>query len=168
MSKLKRQVMRALNIKAEDTQGQTEPVHDLYKDSLDNVLDSDINDTVASTIHTNACLLKQTTSAIQLETPLDVLLPSGLFSETASGADKNFSLSAKKSSSSTLPPSTISKEPSNLLLRPSSNYGKLRKGKLRASVTSRGLGDSGYITDQSVSQGASVVSKSNADSTESS
>ncbi len=58
LSKLKRQVMRALNIKAGDTQGQTEPVHDLYQDSLDDVLDSNIDDTVASKINTNRCLLR--------------------------------------------------------------------------------------------------------------
>ncbi len=97
MSKLRRQVMRALNIKARDTQGQTEPVHDPYKDSLDDVLDSDIDDTVASTIDTNPCPLRQTTSATQSGMPLDVLLPSELFSEVASGGNKNSSPSAKRS-----------------------------------------------------------------------
>ncbi len=160
--------MRALNIKAENTQGQMEPVHDPYKDSLDDVLDIDIDDTVAGTINTNPYSLRRTTSATQLGTPLDVLLPSGLFSEAANGRDKNSSPSTKRSSSSTLPPKTVSKEPSNLLLRPSGNYGKREKRKPRAAFTSRGLGDSGYITDQSGSQGAFAVSKSNADGTESS
>ncbi len=168
MSKLRQPVMRALNIKAGDTQGQKEPVHDPYKDSLDDVLDSDIDDIVASTIDTNPCLLRQTTSATQPRMPLDVPLPSGLFSEAASGGNKNSSLSAKKSSSLTLPPSTVFREPSNPLLRPSGNYGKLRKRKPRAAITSWGLEDLGYITDQSGSQGASAVIKSNADSTESS
>ena len=160
--------MRALNIKVGDTPGQTEPVHDPYKDSLDDVLDSDIDDTVASTIDTNPCLLRRITSATQPGTPFDVPLPWGLFSEAASGGDKNSSPSAKRSLSPTLPPSIVPREPSNPLLRPSGNYGKLRKGKPRAALTSRGLGDSGYITDQSGSQGASAVSKSNADGTESS
>ncbi len=166
MSKLGRQVIRALNIKAGDTQGQTEPVHDPYKDSLDNVLDSNIDDTVASTIDIISCSLRRTTSATQPGTSFDVLLPSGLFSEAASGGDKNSSPSAKRSSSLTFPPSTVSREPSNPLLRPSGNYGKLRKRKLKAIFTSRGLGDSGYITDQSGSQGASAVSKTNPDGTE--
>ena len=160
--------MRALNIKAEDTQEKTEPVHDSYKDSLDDILDSDINNIVASTIDTNSCLLRRTTSATQSGTSLDVPLPLGLFSEVASGGDKNSSPSAKRSSSPTLPPNTVSREPSNPLLRPSGNYGKLRKRKPRAAITSWGLEDLGYITDQSGSQGASSVSKSNADGTESS
>ncbi len=62
----------------------------------------------------------------------------------------------------------MSREPSNPLLRPSGNYGKLRKGKPKTAITSRSLRDLGYITDQSGSQGASAVSKSNADGTESS
>ncbi len=168
MSKLRPQVIRALNIKAGDAKGKTEPVHDPYKDSLDNDLDSIINDKVASTIDTNPCPLRQTISATQPGTPHDVPMPSGLFCEAASGGNKNSSPSPKRSSSPTLPPSTVSREPSNPLLSPSGNYDKLRKGKPRAALMSRGLGDSGYITDQSGSQGASAVSKSNADDTESS
>ncbi len=53
--------MRVLNIKARDTQGQSEPVHDLYKDNLDDVLDSDIDDTGVSTINKNSCMLRRTT-----------------------------------------------------------------------------------------------------------
>ncbi len=168
ISKLKRQVMRAMNIKARDSLGQTEPVHDPYKDSQDDVLDSNINDTVASTIDTNPSSSRRTTSLIQPGMPLDVPLPSGLFSEAASGGDKNSSPSAKRSSSPTLPPSIVSRELSNPLLRPSGNYDKLRKEKSRAAITSLGLKDSGYITDQSGSQGASAVSKSNSDGTENS
>ena len=91
--------MRAINIKVGDTPGQTEPVYDLYKDKLDNVLDSNIDDTVASTIDTNSCPLRRTTSATQQGTPFDILLLSGLFSEIVSGGDKNSSSSAKRSSS---------------------------------------------------------------------
>ncbi len=123
---------------------------------------------MASTIDTNPCLFRRTTSTSQPETSIDVPLPSGLFSEVASGGDKNSSLSAKRSSSPRLPPSTVCREPSNFLPKPSCNYSKLRKRKLWAAFTSPGLGDSGYITDQFGSQGASAVSKSNADGTESS
>ena len=167
MSKIRRQVIRALNIKAGDIQRQTEPVHDPYKDSRNDILDSDIDDKVASKIDTNSCPLRRTTSTTQPGKALDVPLPSGLFGEAASGGDKNSSPSAKRSSSPTMPPSTVSREPSNLLLKPLGNYFKLRKGKLRAALTSQGLGDSGYIMDQSGSQGASAVRKSNADGTES-
>ncbi len=45
-SKLERQVMRALNMKEGDTQRQTKPVFDLYRDSLEDVMDSDIDDEV--------------------------------------------------------------------------------------------------------------------------
>ena len=167
MSKLRREVMRALNIKIRDTSGQTKPVHDLYKNSLDDVLDSNINDIVASTTNTNSCSLRQTTSAIQPGMPFDILLPLGLFSEEASGGDKNSSSSTKRSSLPTLPLSNVPREPSNPLLRPSSNYGKLKKRKPRAAFTSQGLGDLGYITDQYGSQDAFAMSKSNADGMES-
>ena len=160
--------MRALNIKVGDTPGLMEPGNDAYKDSLDDVLDSDFNNTVTSTSDTNPCPLRQSMSATQSKTPFDVLLPSWLFSETANEGDKNSSLSTKRSSSPILLPSIMPREPSNLLLRLSGNYGKPRKGKLRAALTSWGLEDLGYITDQSGSQGAFAVSKSNANGIESS
>ena len=161
MSKLRQQVMRALNNKVGDTSRQTEPIHALWKNSLDDVLDSNINNIVASTIDLNPCLLRQTTSATQLKTPFDVLLPSGLFNEVVRGGDKNSSPSAKKSSSPTFPPNIVPKEPSNLLFRLTGNYNKWRKRKPRVAR------DSCYITDQSGSQGASALSKSNTNGTES-
>ncbi len=60
--------MRALNIIVEDIQGQTEPIHDPYKDGLDNILDSNINDIMAKTIHTKPGLLRQDHSIIQAYT----------------------------------------------------------------------------------------------------
>ena len=42
--KLKRQVIRALNMKEGDAQGKTKPVFDLYGGSLEDVIDSNIND----------------------------------------------------------------------------------------------------------------------------
>ena len=145
-----------------------EPVHDPYKNSLDDVLDSDIDDTVASTIDTNLCPLRQSMLATQSGMLFGIPLSSGLFGETASSRDKNSSLSTKKSSSLTLPASIIPKEPSNPLLRPIGNYGKLRKGKLRVALKSWGLENLGYIMDQSGSQGTSTVNKSNDDGTENS
>ena len=168
MSKLRRQVIRALNIKVGDISGQTEPIHNPYKDNLDNVLDSNIDDIVASTTNINPCPLRRITLATQLRMLFDVPLPLGLFSEAASDGNKNSNFCAKRSLSSTLPPSIMSREPSNSLLRPSNNYSKLKKRKPRAELMSWGLGDSGYITDQSGFQGASAVSKNNTDDTESS
>ena len=63
-----------------------------------------------------------TMSATQAGITFEVPLPSALFSETASGEDKNSSLSVKRSSSPKLPQSIVSREPSNPLLRPSGNY----------------------------------------------
>ncbi len=73
--------MRALNITVGDTQGQTKPIHDPYLDSLDNNLDSDIENIVAKTIHTKQGPLMQDASITQLCTPQDVnvLQSSGAF-----------------------------------------------------------------------------------------
>ncbi len=65
VAKLKRQVMRALNITVRDTQEQTEPIHNPYKDSLDDILDSDIDDIVAKTIRTKPGPLRQNVSLTQ-------------------------------------------------------------------------------------------------------
>ena len=127
--------MQALIIKVENILGQMELINNFYKDGFDNVLDSNINDTMTSTIDTNP-LLKQTTLTTQPGTPFDIPLSSGLFIKIASNADKNSSPSAKKSSSPTLPPSIVFQEPSKSLSRPFGNYGKLNKRKPRAMLIS--------------------------------
>lgn len=53
--------MKTLNIKTNNIQKQTELIHDLYKDNLNNMLDSNINNIVANTINTNPYLLIQIT-----------------------------------------------------------------------------------------------------------
>lgn len=58
MSKLKRQVIRALNIKIMDIQWQIKLIYDFYKGSLDNILDSNIGDQTANTINIKFCLLR--------------------------------------------------------------------------------------------------------------
>ena len=168
MSKLRQQVMQALNIKIRNTPGQTKLVYNSYKDSLDNVLDSYIDNTVANTIHTKSCPLKLITLVTQPETLFDIPLLSRLFDEVASGRDKDSSFSTKRSLSSMLPPSIVPREPSNPLIRLNGNYGKQRKRKPRASFMSWHLRDLGYITDQSGSQDPSAVSKDNTDCLESS
>lgn len=64
MSKLKRQIMQALNIKIRDIQGQTKPIHDFYINNLDNILNYNINNIVANIININFYLLKQIISNI--------------------------------------------------------------------------------------------------------
>lgn len=57
--------MRTLNVKIKNTQGQIKLIHNFYKNSLDDILDSNIDNVVASTINTNLSLLIQITSNIQ-------------------------------------------------------------------------------------------------------
>ena len=84
--------MWALNIKIRDNQGQMELVNDLYKDSLDIVLNSDINDTMVSIINTNPYSLRQTTSATQQKTAFGVSMPSKFFNKVGNGRDKTLAL----------------------------------------------------------------------------
>lgn len=60
--------MHTLNIGEREIQKQMEPVHDLYKDSLDNVLDSNIDNIVASINDTTLLFLMQSISAILPDT----------------------------------------------------------------------------------------------------
>lgn len=53
--------MRGLNLEIKDAQRQIKPVHDSYKNSLDNILNGNIDNIVASRINKNPCLLKQIT-----------------------------------------------------------------------------------------------------------
>ncbi len=64
--------MRALNITVGDTQRQIEPVHNPYKDSLDNILDSDIDNIMAKTVYIKPGPLKQSASITQLYTLQDI------------------------------------------------------------------------------------------------
>lgn len=152
MSKLKRQVMQALEIKTSDIQRQTEPNYNLYKVSLDDILDSNINDIVANISNINSCLLKQTILDIQLEIFFHISLLLALFSKITNSRNKNSNLFAKKIISFTLPPSIVPRALSNLLFRPSCNYDKMKKRKPRTILISYGLDDLSYIKDQSISQ----------------
>lgn len=49
--------MLALNIIIGNTQSHTKPVHDQYKDSLDIILDNNIDNIVAKTVYTKLGLL---------------------------------------------------------------------------------------------------------------
>ena len=50
--------MHTLNITVSNTQGLIEPVHNLYKASLDNILDSNVDNIVAKIFYTKSRLLK--------------------------------------------------------------------------------------------------------------
>lgn len=56
MSKFRQYSTQALNIKIKDAQEEIKPVYDFYKNNLNKVWDSNINDTIASQ---NSCLIKQ-------------------------------------------------------------------------------------------------------------
>ncbi len=109
VAKLKRQVIRALNISVRNIQGQTESIHNLYKDSLDNILDSDINDIVAKTIYTKPGPLKQDTSITQLCTPqeVDILQSLGDFGQVSNRKDKHSSSLTRVKSSPKLSPNIV-------------------------------------------------------------
>ncbi len=54
--------MCILNITVDDIQGQTKLVHNPYKDSLDDILDSNVNNIMAKTIYTKPEPLRQSIS----------------------------------------------------------------------------------------------------------
>lgn len=57
--------MRAVNIWVSNTQSHIKPVHDWYKDSLNNILPSNIDDIVAKIVHIKLELLRQGASITQ-------------------------------------------------------------------------------------------------------
>lgn len=63
--------MRTFNIKVSNIQRQTKPVNNQYKDSLDNILDSNIDDIMPKTVFIKPGL-KQSFSIIKLSTPQNV------------------------------------------------------------------------------------------------
>lgn len=148
MSKLNWQVLWALNIKTKDIQGQAELVYDSYKDSLDNILNSIIDDIVASIINKNLCLLKQIILNTKQGIIFNIQMPLGLFYKATSNRDKNSSLFIKKSILPILLSSILPKKLSNPVFRPSGNYDKLRKGKFKAAFIFWALKNSGYIKNQ--------------------
>lgn len=109
IAKLKWQVLRALNITVNSTQGQTKPIHNPYKDSLDNILDSNVDNIMAITVYINLGPLKQSVSITQLcmLQDIDVLQLSKDFSQVSSKRDKHFSSPVRVKSSFGLPPSIV-------------------------------------------------------------
>lgn len=64
--------MRGFNIKVGDTRRQLKVVYDLYKDSLDNIIDNNIYDIVAKIVYTKSGPLKQGISITQPCIPQDI------------------------------------------------------------------------------------------------
>lgn len=96
-----------------------------YKITLDNILDSNINDIVARTISTNPDLLRQIILATQQSTFLDIFLLSKLFNYITSNEDKISRFSIKSDTLLTLLQNTVFKNLSNFVLKLSNNYNKI-------------------------------------------
>ena len=146
--KLKRQVMHALNMREGDTQGQTEPVFDPYRDSLEDVIDSDVDDGVPGK---NNPLQPSKPSAPALQPERAIPLLSRLLgngTRATSSKDNNSSTFLLGNSSPKLSPSIVPNDASNPLLN--SDDCRLLKTKKSAMFTSGGLGaDSSYSAGQS-------------------
>lgn len=85
--------MQTFNIKIEDRQKQIKTIWDPYKNSLNNLLDSNINNIVDST---NFYLIKQTISTTQSKMLCNISLLSELSGKVVSSNSKNSSFFAKK------------------------------------------------------------------------
>ena len=146
--KLKRQVILALNVRERDTQGQTEPVFDPYRDSLEDVMDSNVDNGVPGR---NNPLRPSKPSAPALRPERAVPLLSRLLGDgtrARSSKGNNSSTFPLGNSSPKLPPSIVPNDPSNPLLN--SNDCMLWKTKKSAILTSGSLGaNSNYSEGQS-------------------
>ena len=157
--------MRALNMREWNTQRQTEPVFDLYRDSLEDVINSNIDDGVPGR---NNPLPPSKSSAPALWSERAVPLLSWLLgndTRAISSKGNNSSIFPSGNSSPKLMPSIVPNDPSNLLLN--SDDRRLWKTKKSAMLTSGGLGaNSSYSAGQfagALSRDSSVVSKNNTD-----
>lgn len=106
MLTFKRQVISALNIKIKNTQIQTKPVYDFYKNSLDNVMNNNIDEIIDNT---NLYLVKLIILTILPKTICNIFLLLGLFIKKTSSTGKNFSFFAQKNMLSKLLLSIMSK-----------------------------------------------------------
>ena len=140
--------MRALNMREGDTQGQTEPVFDPYRDSLEDVMDSNVDNGVPGR---NNPLRPSKPSAPALRPERAVPLLSRLLgndTRATSSKGNNSSTFPSGNSSPKLLPSIVPNDLSNPLLN--SNDRRLWKTKKSAMLTSGGLGaDLSYSAGQS-------------------
>lgn len=134
--------MHILNIQERDTQEQTEPLFDYYRDSLKDVIDNNI-DNVVSSRNNLLQLSKPSIPALQLKRAIPLLF--GFFSNDTRATSSKANNSSKFSLNNSLPklpPSIVLNNLSNLLSK--SDNCRLQKIKKRAILTSKGLGDSSY------------------------
>lgn len=119
--KTKLQVMYIVNIGKKDTQKQTEPIFDIYRNNLEDVMDSNIDNTV----HTkNNFLFPSKPNVSAFLTKKATLLLFRLFSNNTrvtSSKNNNLSIFLLANSSLKLPSSIMLNDSSNLLLK-SNNY----------------------------------------------
>ena len=131
-----------------DSQEQTEPVFDPYRDSLKNVMDSNVDDGVPGR---NNPLQPSKPSAPALQPERAVPLLSQLLGNSTratTSKGNNSSTFPSGNSLHKLPPSILSNDPSNPLLN--SDDRRLWKTKKRPMLTSGGLGaDLSYSAGQS-------------------
>lgn len=164
LSKFKWQVMRALNMKEEDTQEQTQPVFDLYSNSLKDVIDTNIDDGL-SVKNNYLRLLKPSAQALQPGKA--VLLLSGLLgngSWAISSKRNNSKPLPRGNSSPRLPLSIVPQDLLNPLFK--SNNRRLQKTKKSVKLASEGMADSSNSARQfasTLSQSSSAISENNAE-----
>ena len=157
--------MRTLNLREGDTQGQTKPVFDPYRDSLEDVINSDVDDGVPGR-NNPLQPSKPSTPALQPERAVPLL--SWLLSDgtrTTSSKGNNSSTFPLGNLLPKLPPSIVLNDPLNSLLN--SDDRRLWKTKKSAMLMSGGLGANlSYSAGQSagaLSQDSLAVSENNTD-----
>lgn len=123
--------MQTFNIKIEDRQKQIKTIWDPYKNSLNNLLDSNINNIVDST---NFYLIKQTISTTQSKMLCNISLLSEFSSKVVSSNSKNSSFFAKKIHYPSCRQIFCQKSYSNLLFKLFNKDSGLKKEKVMVII----------------------------------
>lgn len=88
--------MQNLNIKVKDIyKREIKLIYDFYKNNLNDILNSNIDNSVINIININAYLLRKIILITQLEIFINILLLLELFNKTANSKNKNFKLFIK-------------------------------------------------------------------------
>lgn len=125
--------MDTLNINIYNTQCHTEPVQNLYKDSLDNILNSNIDNIMVKTVHIKSGLLKQSASIMQLYMLQNenILQLSKNFGQADNKEDEQLSSSASEKSSPRLSQSIV---PINYFANSTRNISNIKWWQAKASI----------------------------------
>lgn len=101
--------MCTLHMKIDNIQSYIKPVYNLNKDSLKNIIDSNIDNIINKIVYINLRPLRQGTSVMQLYIPYNnnIMQLSKDFWQVDSKADKYSNSLTNQKSSSRLPPSII-------------------------------------------------------------